>query len=58
MKTADVTPIYTKGPQKIPQNYMPMSLTSIVGNILEFITADQKVDHLKTNDLLGHNSHG
>jgi len=58
MKVADVTPIHKKGPKNLPGNYRPISLTSVVGKMLESIIADQIVDHLETNNLLGNSQHG
>ena len=58
MKIANVTPIYKKGPKDIAGNYRPISLTSIVGKMLESIIVDRIVDFLETNELLGDSQHG
>jgi hypothetical protein len=58
MKIANVTPIHKKGPKDIAGNYRPISLTSVVGKMLESIIADKIVEHLERNDLLGDSQHG
>ncbi len=52
-KDANVTPIYkNKGAKSSPNNYRPVSLTSIICKILETIVKDEILDHLKRNNLL------
>ena len=57
-KEANVTPIFKKGDRKHPGNYRPISLTSVVGKVLEGIIADRIVDHLESNKLLYDSQHG
>ncbi len=57
-KEANVTPIFKKGDRKLPGNYRPISLTSVVGKVLEGIIADKIVDHLESNKLLYDSQHG
>lgn len=57
-KIANVTPIYKKGGTEQAGNYRPISLTSIVGKLLESVITDRIRDHLETNDLLGDEQHG
>lgn len=57
-KVANVTPIFKKGPRDNPGNYRPISLTSIVGKMLESIIADRMVDHLESHNLIMDSQHG
>lgn len=57
-KLANVTPIFKKGDRECPGNYRPISLTSIVGKMLESIVADRLVEHLDLNGLIGNSQHG
>ncbi len=57
-KDANVTPIYkSKGAKSSPNNYRPVSLTSIICKILETIIKDEVLDHLKRNNLLYDHQH-
>ncbi len=57
-KDANVTPIYkSKGAKSSPNNYRPVSLTSIICKILETIIKDEVLDHLKRNNLLYKHQH-
>ena len=52
-RMANVTPIYKcKGEKDSPNNYRPVSLTSILCKLLESIIKDHIITHLKTNKLL------
>ena len=51
-RIANVTPIYKKGERCNPQNYCPISLTSICCKILEHITSSHLMKHLENNNLL------
>ncbi len=52
-KMANVTPIYKcKGRKDSPNNYRPVSLTSILCKLLESIIKDHIITHLKSNNLL------
>ena len=57
-KEAWVVPIFKKGKKNNPSNYRPVSLTSIVGKILERIIGSKIMDHLEGNDLLCIEQHG
>ena len=57
-KLANVTPIFKKGDKKKPQNYRPISLTSIVGKIMETIIRDALEHHLESNCLINDSQHG
>ena len=51
-RIANVTPIYKKGERCDPQNYRPISLTSICCKILEHIISSHLMKHLENNNLL------
>ena len=57
-KLANVAPIFKKGSKDSPGNYRPISLTSIIGKILESIIADKIIDHLESNNLIMNSQHG
>lgn len=57
-KEANVTPIFKKGSKKSPGNYRPISLTSIIGKLMESMITDKITDFLETNNLIGESQHG
>ena len=57
-KLANVTPIHKKGDKSIPGNYRPISLTSVVGKLMETIIRDKVVYHLEENKLIHDSQHG
>lgn len=57
-KEANVTPIFKKGDRANPGNYRPISLTSVVGKMLEGIIVDAIVEFLERNKLLLDTQHG
>ena len=57
-KTANVTPIHKKGDKSDPGTYRPVSITSIVGKLLESIITDKIVEHLASHSLLRDSQHG
>ena len=57
-KQANITPIYKKGSRKDPQNYRPVSLTSVPSKILEHIIASNIMDHLDKHNILYEYQHG
>ena len=54
----DVTPIYKKGDRSRPENYRPISLTSISCKLLEHIVCSSVMTHLETNNILSNRQHG
>eukprot|EP00061_Rhincodon_typus_P003357 g19893.t1 len=46
-KTANVTPLFKKGVRQKTRNYRLISLTSIIGNILESIVKDEISEYLE-----------
>ena len=57
-KAANVTPIFKKGDRNTPGNYRPISLTSVVGKMLESIIRDKIVSHLERHSLIRDSQHG
>ena len=53
-----MTPVYKKGGCSCPNNYRPITLTSVVGKILESIIRDHVFDHLISHNLLSPQQHG
>ena len=50
-KVGNVSPIHKKGSRQTPGNYRPVSLTSLVGKVLEQLIRDVVTDHLVSNNL-------
>jgi len=57
-RDANVIPLFKKGKRDQPQNYRPVSLTSVVGKILESIIKDNVIFHLEKFQLLKNTQHG
>ena len=57
-RMANVAPIFKKGKRNDPANYRPVSLTSVIGKLLESILRDNILEHLKGSDLIGKTQHG
>ena len=53
-----MTPLFKRGSRDKPENYRPISLTSIVGKLLESIVKDVIVGHLDKFNLLHDSQHG
>ena len=51
-KRAIVIPVYKKGEAKCPNNYRPISLTSIVSKLMEGVVKDSLIRHFTSNNLL------
>ena len=50
--------IFKKGSKDKAENYRPVSLTSVIGKLLESIIKEDIVEHLDTNRLLNDSQHG
>ena len=57
-KKAIVKPIFKKGSASDPNNYRPISLTSVVCKVFETIIKNQLLDYLNENSLLSREQHG
>ena len=53
-----LVPIHKKGNKKQPGNYRPVSLTSVVGKLMESIVRDNIVEHMMENALFVDAQHG
>jgi len=57
-KTANVTPLFKKGCRQKAGNYRPVSLTSVVGKMLEAIIKEELVRHLDEKGSIRQTQHG
>lgn len=57
-KTANIAPIFKKGDRSKPENFRPISLTSILSKILEHIIVSQIMNHLEGNNILSDTQFG
>ena len=55
---AIITAIHKKGPKNAPENYRPISLTSVMSKIMESIVRDAILAHMVKNNLLAGEQHG
>ena len=55
---AIITAIYKKGVKSMPENYRPVSLTSVISKIMESIIRDAIISHMTDNDLISDAQHG
>ena len=56
-RQANVIPIFKKGNRALMSNYRPVSLTSIVGKLLESIITNQIREHLEKLSLINDSQH-
>jgi Reverse transcriptase (RNA-dependent DNA polymerase)/Endonuclease-reverse transcriptase len=57
-REANVTPIFKKGAKTAPENYRPVSLTSVCCKMLESIIKEKVLKHLKKHGLIKNSQHG
>ena len=57
-RMANVCPIFKKGSKGDPANYRPVSLTCVVGKVMESLIRDKIVEHLERNNLIRSSQHG
>jgi hypothetical protein len=57
-KLANISAIHKKGDKRIPGNYRPISLTSVVVKLLEKLIRNQIVEHMKAHQLLSNKQYG
>ncbi|PJG60108.1 RNA-directed DNA polymerase, partial [Aeromonas cavernicola] len=57
-RIAHVVPLFKKGSRSQPSNYRPVSLTSVVGKLMEGILRDSIYTYLEGQDLIRSSQHG
>ena len=57
-RDAEVTPIFKKGSKADPANYRPVSLTVIVGKLMERIVKEALMEYVEKNGHLSDAQHG
>ena len=57
-KAANIVPLFKKGDKTCPENYRPVSLTSITCKLLEHIVHSTIMDHFEANQILIEVQHG
>ena len=57
-RVANVSPLFKKGGRKKTGNYRPVSLTSVLGKLLESIVKDFITQHLEGSDIIRQSQHG
>ena len=57
-KLANVVPIFKKGSRSSPENYRPVSLTSVLSKLLEKLISKRVMEHLLINNIIPRQQHG
>ena len=57
-KVANVVPIFKKGSKGDALNYRPISLTCVIGKLMERILKEDIVEHLMQNKIILESQHG
>ncbi|GAB0176867.1 mitochondrial enolase superfamily member 1 [Grus japonensis] len=57
-RLANVTPVYKKGGNEDPGNYRPVSLTSVLGKVMEQIILSAITWHVQDNQVIRASQHG
>ncbi len=57
-KIANICPVFKKGCRNLPENYRPVSLTSVVSKLLEHIIFSNVSSHLEKHSILSPRQHG
>ena len=58
MKNANIVPIFKSGDKRSPNNYRPVSITSIIAKVFESIIKDDLQKHIDKYDIIVNNQHG
>ena len=57
-KETNITPLFKKGSKNKPENYRPVSLTSVICKLLETLIRDHIVEFLVKHKLINTSQHG
>ena len=57
-KKANITPLFKKGSRNKPENYRPVSLTTVVCKLLETLVRDHMTEFLVKHKLINTSQHG
>ena len=57
-REANITALFKKGSKSASQNYRPVSLTSVICNVMESIIKDEIIKHLNIFKLINGSQHG
>ena len=57
-RTAHIIPVFKKGSRSKVGNYRPISLTSVIGKVLEKLIRDHITEHLDKHNLIANTQHG
>ena len=57
-KTANITPLYKKGPSSDPANYRPVSQTSVFCKLMERVIVAEVTYYMKTKGFISKHQHG
>ena len=58
MKKANITPIHKGGSKKDPNNYRPVSITSVISKVYESIIYEEMYKHIRDNQIISPHQHG